>query len=201
MFFFPVFRFILKVKWGLVTLENLKFAKLKRIASTEFNQIDFIAKRLSIIRFWMIYSIQCIHSHLMTQYLETLGLQLDLKLKKSSNVDEMISIHESFLEAASEHCFQNRRGDEIRNGIEQLLDLVIVLREEWENVTSLQTAQATSLESPDSYLHEIDVFHIEDIESTYISCHRFIATTLNEEIYRHNNLHCKLINFFFHFVS
>lgn len=156
----------------------------------------------------MMYSIQCIHSHLMTQYLETLGLQLDLKLKKSLNVDEMILIHESFLDAASEHCFQNRRGDEIRNGIQQLLDLVIVLREEWENVTSIQTAQATTLESPDSNLNEIDVFHIADIESTYISCHRFIATTLNEEIYRYNNSHCKLFfvafrfcraNFFFFF--
>lgn len=140
----------------------------------------------------MIYSIQCIHSHLMTQYLETLGLQLDQKLKKSSNVDEMISIHESFLDAASEHCFQSKRGDEIRNGIEQLLDLVIVLREEWENVTSIQEAQATTLESSDFYMNEIDVFHIGDIESTYISCHRFIATTLNEEIYGQNNTHCKL---------
>lgn len=134
----------------------------------------------------------------MTQYLDTLGLQLDLKIKKSSNIDEMISIHESFLDDASEHCFQNKRGDEIRNGIDQLLDLVIVLREEWENVTSIQLAQATTLESPDSYMHEIDVFHIGDIESTYISCHRFIATTLNEEIYRHNNLHCKF--FFSQFI-
>lgn len=178
-----------------MTLENLRFAKLKRLTSTEFNQIDFVAKRLSIIRFWMIYSIQCIHSHLMTQYLETLGLQLDLKLKKSSNIDEMILIHQSFMDAASEHCFQNRRGEDMRIGIQQLLDLVIVLREEWENVTKIHSEQATNLELTDLYLNAVDLHqHIEDIEKTYIRCHRFIATTLNEEIYRKNNLHCKYFN-------
>lgn len=198
-FFFTVFRFILKVKWGLVTLENLKFSKIAKLASTKYNIIDFTSKRLAIIRFWMIYSIQCIHSHLMTQHLATLGLQLDLKLKNSSNIDEMILIHESFLDAASDHCFQNRRSDEIRNGIEQLLNLVIVLREEWENVMRIQSAQATTLmmNSSDCNLDEIDFFHIENIEKTYVSCHRFIATTLNEEIYRNNNLHCKYFLFFF----
>lgn len=212
---FIVFRFLLKVKWGLWTLENLKFSKSwkKRLPYVELTFNDFIMKRLALVRNWILYSIQCIHSHLMTQILQSMAPQLDEKIKNSENLMEMIAVHNSFIKTIYDHCFQSGSYTTIRVGIEQLLNLISVVRFEWDNMCTIMESEEmasgnsfTTLshddctDNGDNSMDTINTSQIKEIENTYINCHCYLAGILNTEVYSKNHQHCKCIECY-HFIK
>lgn len=117
-----VFCFILKVKWGITTLEKLQFPRShkRRIPYAKFEMIDLIMRRLEQLRFWMMYAIQSVHFHLMTHVLQSMGEQLDIKINNCVNLKEMEMVHKSYLSTVCEHCFLVDSVNNIKTGVEQV---------------------------------------------------------------------------------
>ena len=191
-----VFKFLLKIKWGLWTLENLRFpdAYKKRAPYAPLEIIDIVVRRLALTRFWMLYSIQCIHNHLMTQVLMNLGNQLDNKIGKSKNISEMIQIHESFIETILDHSFQMESGEKTVKCIVEMLKLIYVLRDEWRNAEVMGRLDERGDIDDSDVLCELNA-QANQIEKSYIKCHVRLAEILNAEVYKNNKVHCEY--FFF----
>lgn len=118
-----VFCFILKVKWGITTLEMLRFPRShkRRLPYAKFEMIDLIMRRLEQLRFWMMYAIQSVHFHLMTHVLQSMGEQLDKKIDNCVNLKEMEMVHKSYLSTVCEHCFLTDSVSTIKTGVEQVI--------------------------------------------------------------------------------
>uniref|UniRef100_A0A182PRU9 Gamma-tubulin complex component n=1 Tax=Anopheles epiroticus TaxID=199890 RepID=A0A182PRU9_9DIPT len=187
-----VFRFLLKVKWALGTLEMLHFPELlkKRPPYASFSMLDLILKRLAMLRFWMIFSVQCIHSHLMTHVLQSFGEQLDEKLDVADNLSEMITVHQSYIGTIFDHCFQQEDSKLVMEGIIRLLNLVHILRDEWNN-TVLYTEMDARGDIPDNstMCDFITNSQVGELERTYCKCHQQLAKLLSREAYGKHKLH------------
>ena len=55
----------------------------------------------------------------MTQLVQTMGEQIEERLKKATNLNDLIALHTSFIYTIHEQCYQ-KRDDSIRIGIEQV---------------------------------------------------------------------------------
>nr|XP_040228261.2 gamma-tubulin complex component 5 [Anopheles coluzzii] len=187
-----VFRFLLKVKWALGTLEMLRFPELlkKRPPYASFGMLDLILKRLAMLKFWMIFSVQCIHSHLMTHVLQSFGEQLDEKLDLADNLSEMITVHQSYIGTIFDHCFQQDDSKPVMEGIVRLLNLVHILRDEWNN-TVLHTEMDARGDIPDNSTMGdfIENSQVDELERTYCKCHQQLAKLLSREAYGKHKLH------------
>lgn len=117
-----VFRFLLKVKFGLMTLENLQFPRShkRKVPYAPVQIIDLIMRRLEQLRFWMMYAIQSIHFHLMTHVLQAMGSQLDEKIANCKNLKEMQMVHKSYLKTVIDHCFLSKAFQPILLGVQQV---------------------------------------------------------------------------------
>lgn len=194
-FQFQVFRFLLTIKWGLWTLENLRFQRVKRQSPyAQLTMSELIFKRLALVRQWILYSIQCVHSHLMTYILSIMGEQLDRKVRDSTNLMELLGVHRSYIETVTTHCFQASPDIKVCAGVQQLLDLTTALRNEWHNISYIKDELDGCLtgdgdESQNSRIES----NIDAIECTYINCHSALAKMLSTEVYTNNRSHCKEI--------
>ncbi|XP_061386084.1 gamma-tubulin complex component 5 [Musca vetustissima] len=190
-----VFCFLLKVKWGITTLEKLQFARShkRRIPYARFEMIDLIMRRLEQLRFWMIYAIQSVHFHLMTHVLQSMGEQLDEKIEKCENFQEMEMVHKSYLSTVCEHCFLTDNVNTIKVGVEQLLSLVSILRAEWlACVKFIESNNPLAISLDDSASEDTDTdfvsnSQIDAMEYTYICCHQYLANILNDQVYLKKN--------------
>lgn len=190
-----VFRFLLKVKWGIWALENLNFPRSRKrvVPYAPLEMIDLIMRRLEQLRFWMIYSLQCIHFHLMTHVLQSMGQQLDEKFDKCSHIREMLRVHESYITTVCNHCFLGKSFNSIKVGVEQLLNLVYIIRMEWNSCLkeidskNMLSIGSLSDDEPESSGNYVAVSQIDAIELTYIRCHQFLANNLNNEVYLNQN--------------
>lgn len=191
-----IFRFLLQIKWAIWTLETLRFphAYKKRRPYQSLTMIDLIFKRLALMRNWIIYSIQCIHSHLMTFVIQSMGQQLTKKMERVECLREIIQLHDSYVETIHAHCFRKNIDSVMRNGIEQLLNLVVILNDEWNNIVALEQHSDDNTdgnESRDVFSVSDAVTQIDSIEATYINCHCFIAETLSKAVYTKDRTECK----------
>uniref|UniRef100_A0A182VW04 Gamma-tubulin complex component n=1 Tax=Anopheles minimus TaxID=112268 RepID=A0A182VW04_9DIPT len=187
-----VFRFLLKVKWALGTLEMLRFpeSQKKRPPYACFGMLDLILKRLAMLRFWMIFSVQSIHSHLMTHVLQSFGEQLDEKLDLADNLSEMIAVHQSYIGTIFDHCFQQDDGKPVMEGIIRLLNLVHILRDEWNNTVLYSEMDARGDIPDNSTMGDfITNSQVDDLERTYCKCHQQLAKLLSREAYGKHKLH------------
>ncbi|XP_055909744.1 gamma-tubulin complex component 5 [Eupeodes corollae] len=190
-----VFRFLLKVKWGLWALESLHFPQSRKrsVPYAPFEMIDLIMRRLEQLRFWMIYSLQCIHFHLMTHVLQSMGQQLDEKFDKCCHIREMLRVHDSYITTVCDHCFLGETFNSIKVGVEQLLNLVYIIRMEWNSCLkeidskNMLSVGSLSDDEPESSTNYVAISQIDAIEVTYIRCHQFLANTLNNEVYLNQN--------------
>lgn len=187
-----IFRFLLQIKWAIWTLETLRFpiAFKKRRPYQPLTMIDLIFKRLALMRNWVIYSIQCIHSHLMTFVIQSMGQQFFKKMEKVECLRGIIELHDSYIDTIYQHCFRKSSDVALRTGVEQLLNLVMVLHDEWNNLKTL--------DSDGDYIdgeNELDVSgtvqQLDIVESTYIDCHCYIDEVLSREVYTKNRADCK----------
>uniref|UniRef100_A0A182JMA1 Gamma-tubulin complex component n=1 Tax=Anopheles atroparvus TaxID=41427 RepID=A0A182JMA1_ANOAO len=167
-----VFRFLLKVKWALGTLEMLRFpeSQKKRPPYANFGMLDLILKRLAMLKFWMIFSVQCIHSHLMTHVLQSFGEQLDEKLDHADNLSEMITVHQSYISTIFDHCFQQDDSKPLMEGIIRLLNLVSILRDEWNNTVLYSEMDARGdIEDNSTIADFITNSQVDELERTYLT--------------------------------
>ncbi|XP_065364468.1 gamma-tubulin complex component 5 [Calliphora vicina] len=186
-----VFCFLLKVKWGITTLEKLQFARShkRRIPYAKFEMIDLIMRRLEQLRFWMMYAIQSIHFHLMTHVLQSMGEQLNIKIDNCVNLKEMEMVHKSYLSTVCEHCFLTDSVLTIKTGVEQLLSLVSILRGEWLScVKYIESNSPLAIDLDDTSDEYADTdfvtnSQIDAMEFTYICCHQYLANILNDQVY------------------
>ncbi|GAB0086653.1 hypothetical protein DMENIID0001_007540 [Sergentomyia squamirostris] len=169
-----LFVFLLSIKWSVWTLESLKFTKSSTDPYALLTEQLRNTRRLSIIRFWILYAINNIHCHLMSEALERLGNEVEQKIKAAESLQDIINTHNDYLETLLEHCFLKRDGEKIITGINQLFHLVQVIRSEWVALDKGYT-------SDDEQSFEIEP-QIDQIEKTYAECHRFLANTLNQEV-------------------
>lgn len=118
-----VFRFLLKVKWGITTLEKLRFPRTEknRIPYAVLGLADLVMRRLQQLRFWLMYSVNNVHFHLMTHVLQAMGEQLDLKIAECRDIREIEMVHKYYLSTVCEHCFLVEDLNPIKIGIEQVL--------------------------------------------------------------------------------
>lgn len=181
-----VFRFLLKVKWALCTLESLRYPDCykRRPPYEEPCVLDLNLKRLAMMKFWMIFTVQCIHSHLMTHVLQSLGMQLDERLEAADNLNEMIAVHQSYISTIYEHCFQREDSKLFRDGVIRLLNLVHIVRDEWNNNVLYSEMDARGDIEDNSMIGDfISNAQVGMLETTYCKCHQQLAAILNREVY------------------
>lgn len=190
-----VFQFLLQIKWAIWTLENLQFpiSVKRRKPYMPLTIIDLTFKRLALMRNWLIYSIQCIHSHLMTFVIQSMGEQLIRKMKRVECLREIIELHDSYIQTIHSHCFQKRNDKNLRKGIEQLLHMVVVLNDEWNNIVSMDEQNNDVIDGNGGFNIKDAVEQVDAIETTYINCHSFIAESLSKEVYTKNRVDCKYL--------
>lgn len=200
-----VFRFLMQIKWAIWTLETLRFPLMfkRRSAYAPLTLIDLTFRRLALVRNWIIYSIQCVHSHIMSFVIESMGRQLVRKMERAKCLREIIELHDSYIKTVHNLCFRKRNDKNIRTGIDQLLNLTEILASEWNNLAALDTiADVTDGDDVDV---EETVSQIDAIENTYINCHCFLAEALSKEVFSKDREDCKFhaifVGFFLIFFS
>lgn len=182
-----VFRFFLKIKWAIWTLENLRFPEpfKNRRPYAPFKLIDITMRRLIIVRIWIIYIIQCLHSHLVQQVMVALQSQLDERINKTNNLSELIAAHDAYISTVYGDCFLKDEDVRLRDSVKQMLNLVFIVRDEWNAVTNAMELEGEGITEDAG---EIDS-HIQQIEETYIKCHRSLVDVLYKEIQKKGKQH------------
>lgn len=202
--YIKIFQFLLKVNWGLWSLENLRFPDFykKRLPYAQLNMLDLKIRRLTILKFWMIFAVQSIHTHLMTLILQNCGKKLDDAMNHAKSFKEMLGIHENYIATIFDYSFQHSDNYNILTAILQLLNLVNVLRELWMNMYEVHETSfidtSTSDFNNDSMLNDAG---INELEKTYIRCHEMLANALKYGCYKQNKTHRKLNIFFVYYTK
>ncbi|XP_055389842.1 gamma-tubulin complex component 5 [Condylostylus longicornis] len=186
-----VFHFLLKIKWSIWTLENLRFARVhkNRLPYATFRLIDLNMRQLEQLRLWMMYSLHCIQSHIMTAVLHAMGNQLDEKINNCANLAELKCIHKSYVKTIYEQCLLSSHFETVKAGVEQLFNLTYVVREQWKIcVQNLDQNYYSDDELDGSQHNELVsqkdmIDDIKSIEGTYVKCHSYLAKSLNNEVY------------------
>lgn len=130
-----VFRFLVKIKWGLRVLNCLKFPDFfkNRIPYAKLRMIDLVIKRLCLTRFAMQHFIGSLLNRIMS-FLHNVSFQLDEKVEKCKNVSELIQLHNAFGQAIYFHALLEPESSQSYETIIQILQLTDVLKKVWENV-------------------------------------------------------------------
>lgn len=184
-----IFRFLLQVKWAIWTLETLRFppAFKKRPPYQSLTLIDLIFKRLALVRNWIIYSVQCVHSHLMTYVIQSMGQQLVKRMEKTECLRGIIELHDSYIDTIHQHCFRKTSDMALKTGFEQLLSLVVILRDEWNNLDNVNS-YGDFIDGENEFDISGTVQQVDIIEATYIQCHCNIAELLTREVFKNDQL-------------
>lgn len=164
----------MSIKWSLWTLEGLKFTKSFSAGYTASFEKTRTSRRLAIVRFWILYALNNIHFHLMSEALQRLGHEVERRIGAAVSLQEIIQAHSDYLQTLLEHCFLQSNGEKILMGINQLFHLVQVVHNEWVTIDK----EAFSDDEDDFVIES----QIDQIEKTYIECHRFLTNALNREV-------------------
>lgn len=184
-----VFQFLMQVKWAIWALETQRFPILfkRRRPYSPMNMYDLVFKRLAMARNWVMYSVQSIHSHLMTLVIQSMGQQLPKKIELAASLRDLVDIHGMYIDTIHEYCFQTGKDKKLRLAIEQLLSLVGVLHNEWQNMESLDAVEKELV----TYDLAAAVQHVDCIENAYIKCHNTIADLLSQEVFVRDRDDCE----------
>jgi len=181
-----VFRFLLKIKWAVWTLEQLQFpaAFKNRLPYAPITSLDYTMRRLIIVRTWISFYVNCIHSHMVHQVIINLDVQLNRYIEKAKNLRNIISAHQAFISLAYDNCFLNDTYIKLRENLSQLLKLVSVIRDEWNSV-----GQTMALDRTEEVDDLIESTNIGEIEKTYINLHDAFVKQLEIEVYKKGKRH------------
>ncbi|XP_022216639.2 uncharacterized protein LOC111070426 [Drosophila obscura] len=190
-----VWRLMLKVKWAAWKLENMVFIRRPRRDMYEpLDMVGLIVRRLEILRFWLMYLINSLHTHIM----QVVGHQFEPQIDKCHNIRELSSLHEQYMLLLSSHCLLTEETAAFRIALEQLFHLIFVLDMEWTSCSSyLADSHPLALDvSSDANdddegiakgLQYLALNQVTEIEMTYIRCHQTLAEILNNLVYKHDH--------------
>lgn len=179
-----IFQMILKIKWAITVLNNLQFPPplKKRLPYAKLTAKELLFRRLAMLRVWLIFSINNIHTYLMSEVIHINSIRMDAEISNAQSLTEIVTIHEKFLSKIKYQCFQNDNQNDMVVAIMQFLNLISILCFEWNSVSNSNET-------------------VDKLEQAYIDCHRFIADILAQENYTKDNTHCKFSKYFnFYFI-
>ncbi|XP_077272317.1 gamma-tubulin complex component 5 isoform X2 [Temnothorax americanus] len=162
-----IFRFQLKLKWALWTLNNLRFYNLEgsRSPCTRDSVEQFHIRRLESLRFWLLHAIGSIHTYLSGQVLQSLGFILEKVLAQADSLDTIISVHNEYLNKVHEHCLLTEEFKDLITTINNMIEMCIHVRDRWSRKKLLLAAT------------ELDV-----MEHSYIKYHTYLALALHNAV-------------------
>ncbi|EDW30806.1 GL13307 [Drosophila persimilis] len=187
-----VWRLMLKVKWAAWKLENMVF--IRRPHRDMYKPLDMLGltvRRLEILRFWLMYLINSLHTHIM----QVVSHQFEPQIAKCHNIRELSSLHEQYMLLLSSHCLLTEETAAFRIALEQLFHVVFVLDLEWTSCSSYLVDShplALDVSSDDDEdnpkcLQYLALNQVVEIEMTYIRCHQTLAEILNNLVYKHDH--------------
>ncbi|CAO1355674.1 unnamed protein product [Diamesa serratosioi] len=176
-----VFKFLLKMKYGLWIMNELRFPDFfkKRPPYAKLQLIDIVIKRLALARFWIQYCINSCHNHFMMN-LQSLSKELDARVKKAENISEFIDCHEAFINTSYKYTLLTSENSDIYELIIQMLKLAGVLKNEWANVIKDYELDEQGKIENSSSLQEMNT-SANKIENSYIQFHAKLKTLLNND--------------------
>ncbi|XP_024868902.1 gamma-tubulin complex component 5 isoform X2 [Temnothorax curvispinosus] len=180
-----IFRFQLKLKWALWTLNNLRFYDLEgsRSPCTRDRLEQFHIRRLESLRFWLLHAIGSIHTYLSGQVLQSLGFILEKVLAQADSLDTIISdigwnthdnlnkrkqlfsVHNEYLNKVHEHCLLTEEFKDLITTINNMIEMCNHVRDRWSRKKLLLAAT------------ELDV-----MEHSYIKYHTYLALALHNAV-------------------
>lgn len=204
-----IWRFILKVKWAAWKLENMRF--IERTCKDAFAPLDLLGltlRRLEMLRFWLCYVVNNLHSHLCTHVVQTLGSEFEEQIKRANRIRDLADTHNDYINKIFNHCLLIDDFDDFRKAVDQVFHLVYVLDMEWNSCCSylneshalspdmsLETDGDSSLQSEalgrQKALEYLALNDIVEIEHTYIRCHHMLASLLTTLVYKRGHKFCK----------
>ncbi|XP_064546592.1 gamma-tubulin complex component 5 [Drosophila montana] len=202
-----IWRLMLKVKWAAWKLENMHF--IRREPNDVYGPLDLLGltvRRLEMLRFWLIYLINSLHTHLCTHVMQAIGGQFDEQLKKIGTIRELAKLHHEYLMCLANHCLLTEDFEEFRTALEQIFHLVFVLDMEWNSCGNyLNASHALSLDMSSEYddlsldettnldinectkaMEYLALNQVGEIEGTYIRCHQMLGSILTALVYKHD---------------
>lgn len=104
------------------SLENLRFpiAQKKRPPYLSMTYFDLTFKRLAMVRFWILNTIQCLHGHLMTEVVQTMVDTFDDRITECHTLTTLVAVHQSYVNTIHSHCFLTKDDRKVMVGIEQV---------------------------------------------------------------------------------
>ncbi|KAH8341722.1 hypothetical protein KR074_009559, partial [Drosophila pseudoananassae] len=197
-----VWRLMLKIKWALWKLENLPF--IRRPKGDPYAPLDLLGltvRRLEILRFWLMYLINSLHTHIM----ECLGQRVETEIGKCTNIRQMKNLIDEHTTALKNFCLLSDEFTAFRIALEQLFHLVFVLDMEWTSCTSYLSDEGDALaldasmsddgsrDSTGKSLEYLALNQVGEIELTYIRCHQTLGEILNSLVYKDDHGFCEFL--------
>ncbi|XP_039429508.1 uncharacterized protein LOC120412937 [Culex pipiens pallens] len=117
-------------------------------------------------------------------------MQLDERLEAADNLNEMILVHRSYIGTIYDHSFQTDDSKPFREGVIRLLNLVHIVRDEWNsNVLYVEMDARGYIEDNSMIGDFIANAQVGMLETTYCKCHQQLAELLNREVYAKRKMH------------
>lgn len=98
-----IFKFLLKIKYALWSVNNLRITDLKVNPDNRHT-----VYRLFSLKFWLSHCVNTIHAYFMLLAPWHSNKTLEYIVREAQSIDDMISAHKKFLEAAMNHCLQDQ---------------------------------------------------------------------------------------------
>nr|XP_034190148.1 gamma-tubulin complex component 5 isoform X2 [Osmia lignaria] len=162
-----IFRFQLKLKWALWTLNNLRFSDLEGSKSMyKKNKLEqFHIRRIESLRFCLLHAISSIHTYLSGQVLQNLSIILEKSLMQTDSLDAIVSVHNEYLKKVHEHCLLTTEYEDLMATINNLIEMCSHVRSRWNYKKLMFISE------------ELDV-----LESSYNKYHTYLALALHNAI-------------------
>lgn len=184
-----VFSFLLQVKRALWSLEQLRIKDLGReileyntqsITQNKLQQqqpIAILRQKLYILRLRLLHFIQSFHTYIMTRILHSSGLEFKAKLAAAKDFEEILTLHQEFLENVYDRCLLSPKVGFAKEAITRILNLSLNFQRKW-----------------DLGLGVIKEDEVETIGKEFDKCSHFIQSFLNNLIKRGSFPHLELLS-------
>ncbi|XP_069685486.1 gamma-tubulin complex component 5 [Periplaneta americana] len=179
-----VFQFLLKIKWALFSLQKLRFSDLDQ---RENKSVPLRKKekermqRLQYLRFWLLHSVNSVHSYLMGQVLHLLHLELERNLEEAQELDAVIKAHDSYVQTVYAHCLQSEGCEIIKQSTLQMVWTALRLCEAWATGAIF-----------------VSDARLQELEELYAKHHVFLAVTLSNCVENDTRSHLEGLCAVFH---
>lgn len=160
-----VFQFLLKIKWGLLCLQKLRFSDLDQ----RENKTKPLGKRardrthrLECLRFWLLHSVNSIHSYLMGQMLQLFSMELEHNIETAQDLSMLVKAHNAYIQSVYTHCLQSDDSHIIKNSVLKMIWVALRVCEVWE-----------------AGVEFVPEARLKELEELYSKCYLFLAIVLS----------------------